>query len=46
MEADKAYKYFAFKHGDFLAAKNFVNQMPNNLVRSVNLKDCLYLLDL
>ena len=38
MEADKAYKYFAFKHGDFLAAKNFVNQMPNNLVRSVNLK--------
>ena len=38
MEADKAYKYFAFKHGDFLAAKNFVNQIPNNLVRSVNLK--------
>ena len=37
-EAEKAYNYFALKHGDFTAAKNFVSQMPNKFVRSVNLK--------
>ena len=37
-DAEKAYKHYAIKHGDFLAAKNFVNQMPNQLIRSLNLK--------
>ena len=37
-EAENSYTYFALKHGDFIAAKNFVDQMPNKLVRSVNLK--------
>ena len=37
-EAENLYNYYALKHGDFVAAKNFVNQMPNNLIRATNLK--------
>ena len=38
-EAEKKHTIiFALKHGDFTAAKNFVSQIPNKFVRSVNLK--------
>ena len=37
-EAEDYLKYFSIKHGDFTAAKNFVNQMPNPYLRQANLK--------
>lgn len=38
LEAEKYFKHYSIKHGDFIAAKNFVNQMPNLYLRQANLK--------
>ena len=37
-EANKFLKEYSIKYGDFVAARNFVNQMPNPYLRQANLK--------